>query len=668
MTNEEFLAAFDQLFGGRRDTYARGRPKDNDPTKYAWPRVEAPLTAAVLLRHLKGDEAVGIYPIVEGKVNWAAVDFDAPRDEDKNILPDGAEIAFESAKEQMRALEAAGLQCHLERSRSGNGYHLWMFFAEWLDAAMVRQAIEPRLLFDAKQDGMDRLYPVQASVDTLGKQLGNLLALPFFGTALAQGNSVFVDASGTPIPPRTFMANVYVNASAVVEALAASAPKPKTQPGKSLPVLQVGGLERPAELLTGALKVISPYGCKFMRHAWTHRRTLGEEEWYTAIGQTTYFQHGREFAHAISRDYKGYNPKEVDAKFDHAMGNPARGCAYIHEKFPQLACAGCPMKAPYHKAKTPLVDLMRSSATPMERVGSFADDLKLVRDMNSGKAQSGYSWCLPGMDNITRLRPSELNVVGGWPSIGKTHLMTDATYSAAHNYVFNKGRGFIPFVYSLETSRTPLRQRLLARAGKVDLTKLRGEHPVGMDKQDWARLELAAEELEHLPIFHDYTILDAEAVLAQLERTLLGQMIPLDSPYALFYDYLQFAPRGAGEDSDREHISRAIQEFKFISKVLEHPSVVFSQLRRTTEGDAEPSMNWFADSSAIERNMDVGIVVTGERIAGSYAPRKLHFVKQREGRANEAVDFVLMQSHGEWRAPDVSAAQNTDSLMGPLGE
>lgn len=657
----ELLDKFDALFGGRRDTYARGRPRENDPTKFEWPRVQQPLTKDILLLHMQGKLCVGIYPIVDDKVNWFAVDLDGPKDKvTKELLPNAYETAAETAFKQLLVFEQAGLHCYVERSRSGNGLHVWGFLDSWMPAEVVRGAIEPLLVVPAKQDGMDRLYPMQETTEGLGKGLGNLLALPFNGEAVKLGNSVFLDhQTREPINPRAFLAAVRLNKPAVIEQLYEDAPKdvlPKRSSALTRAV--VVGAERRELIPTGALKMISPFGCKFMHHAWTNRRELGEEEWYTAIVQCTYFEQGRKLAHAISRDYVKYSAKETDAKFDHALGSsPGRTCAFIQERFPELGCTGCNHTAPYHVAKKSLIELASESPSTMEPLRKFTDDIGLVRAYNAGEKQPGIRWGIPTMDSMSLLRPSELTVFGGLPNMGKTWFLVDSAYSIAQ-------AGGIPLVFSGETSRQPLRFRFLARASGIELSRLRGESVCKLSREEYARLEEAAAYLDSLPIFTDFTTLSPESVLAQTERTLLDNNIPLDAPYVTIFDYLQFGLREPGEES-RDLVNRLAGEFKYVAKITEHPVLVLSQLRRGSDSADEPSMEMLAESSGIERNADVILIMDGQRASGPFATRRITAVKQREGEAMKQLPFVLHQGHGQFEPPRQAAP--IESLVKDFG-
>ena len=644
-----FLEQFADLFQGRSDVYAEGYEHPDNPEKLAYRPIYEPFTPDVLKDHFNGKRAIGVYPIVDDQVKWFAIDFDAP----KGPVEDPFQAAWEAAKKQMEVLTREGFNVYLERSRSGKGVHIWGFFDEPVPASVVRDWLKPLLLDEESDeaDTLDRVFPAQPIVAP-GK-LGSLIALPFSGAVRAKGFSSFLDPeTKAVVPPREWMDAVRVNSAVVVRKAALDGPQ--TVALKDQVAVGNGtdtGL-RPKQLLTGALKVISPYGCKFMRHCWTERKTLDEPLWYPAIQQATCFRNGREFAHAISQGYTkdgraAYNKATVDAKFDQAWNNPPIGCAWIHDNYPQFACDSCPMKAPYHLAKRGLLELVGDAAAPMEHVGSIAPDLDRIRRFDARELEAGLEWGIPGLDRYTRLRPSEMTVVGAPPSIGKTSLLIDASYRLAK-------AGVPVFVFSAETGRQSLRQRLIGRAAEVDTLALRGERGGKLTSEEWARLSKAETEIEKLPIYLDHTSLAADSVLEQIEDTVLRFGIPLDAAYVILFDYLQFGSRINTDKTEYERVTRLSMEFKFTAKVLEKPIVVFSQLIRPAEGNDEPNLTWYKNSGRIESDMDVGIIITGDRVEGNHAPRTMHIVKQREGQSNVRIEFMLEQAFSRYNERHVS--------------
>lgn len=672
-TTDHVIEVFDGLFAGRRDVYSKGYPDPAKENKYRYSKVDGPLNRETLLRHMKGEIVVGVYPLVENRVKWFAVDFDAPKDAQGNVVPDPFPLAFGAAKAQAEVFRRAGLHVYLERSRSGTGVHVWGFLEEWMDAGLVRAAIVP-LLTDDKADSRDRLYPVQPSTDALKVGLGNLIALPLNGAALLLGNSAFIDDNGQMEDQRAWLMSVQLNKPAVIERLAEKAVRSRAPAARAAVAVGASYAEgdderlRPKQPIGGALKLISIYGSPFMRHCWVNRRALPEPMWYAMLGQCTAFEYGRELAHAMSRDYKGYTKAETDAKYDQALEHPPVGCQWVADNYPELACPGvCEHKAPYRHAMPSLLDIASSSGEQMERLGGFGDDLALIKALDAGEARLGIPWGLPGLDDYVRLRNSELTIIGGMSSLGKTSLVIDGAYRIAQT-------GVPVFLFSAETGRRSLRFRLLSRASKVDSLAIRGERVSGrLNKEELRALEDGAAELARLPIYTDYTSMDADRILMQLESTILREGISLDSPYVVMFDYLQFGARKAGEDSEYQTVTRLAREFKALAKVIDHPAVVLSLVKRENEGDDKPNLTWFKSSGHIEAEMDVGLIITGERGSVSPISRNVTVVKQREGVANVTAVFRMWQNCGLWESSGTSEMQEHAPLipehaLNPFGE
>lgn len=221
-TQEDKVALFCSLFRGREDVYPRrfenaktGKNGYQPVCQNEWapgicqkPRIRCeqcgyrlfdPLTDEVIRNHLRGfgltdrsgkEFVIGIYPLLRDDTCWfLAVDFD------KAAWQQDAQAFFETC--QVYHLPAA-----LERSRSGNGAHLWMFFSEPVPASMARklgtflltQTLERRP--EIGLDSYDRFFPNQ---DTLPKGgFGNLIALPLQKKARGDGNTLFVDEHFVP--------------------------------------------------------------------------------------------------------------------------------------------------------------------------------------------------------------------------------------------------------------------------------------------------------------------------------------------------------------------------------------------------------------------------------------------------------------------------------------
>ena len=207
ISNEEKVKIFMEVFKGRTDLYAK-RWTSNKTGKSGYspvcknefsvykcdkPRMKCsecpyrellPLTDDIILKHLKGEITIGIYPLLPGDLcNFLAIDFDK-----KTYENDVS--AFWSICDEL------DIPVYVERSRSGNGAHVWIFFEESISARIARKMGNVLLTKTMEKaslelDSYDRLFPNQ---DTMPKGgFGNLIALPFQGNSSKNGNTVFVD-------------------------------------------------------------------------------------------------------------------------------------------------------------------------------------------------------------------------------------------------------------------------------------------------------------------------------------------------------------------------------------------------------------------------------------------------------------------------------------------
>ena len=211
------IALYRSLFRGREDAYASGYLRRDGRMGYgpacsnAWKpglcdrrhvgcdkcenRSLHAMSDDALKCHFKGldprnRDVLGLYPMTKASTCWLLVaDFDD-------------EGWQEAACAYRDACHRRGLDCAVERSRSGNGAHVWVFFEEAIPARDAR-ALGTLLLDDARRhcsklgfSSYDRLFPTQDTISSDG--LGNLIALPLQGAAVRKGNSVFVDDSFAP--------------------------------------------------------------------------------------------------------------------------------------------------------------------------------------------------------------------------------------------------------------------------------------------------------------------------------------------------------------------------------------------------------------------------------------------------------------------------------------
>ena len=168
------------------DLYHYRSHKMNGGTFANYPhKTYLPLTDYEIQKHLSGIQQIGVYPLLQDNSSWFLV-----ADFDKQNWKEEAVAFLNSCKER-------NIPAYLERSRSGNGGHIWIFFDRPYPAIRSRKIFISILeqsrafsMFD-KSSSFDRLFPNQDFLS--GKGLGNLIALPFFKHAMENGNSCFVN-------------------------------------------------------------------------------------------------------------------------------------------------------------------------------------------------------------------------------------------------------------------------------------------------------------------------------------------------------------------------------------------------------------------------------------------------------------------------------------------
>ncbi|MFU2210184.1 replicative DNA helicase [Solidesulfovibrio sp. C21] len=192
------------------------------------------------------------------------------------------------------------------------------------------------------------------------------------------------------------------------------------------------------------------------------------------------------------------------------------------------------------------------------------------------------------------LQPSDLIIVAGRPSMGKTAFAMNMAMRAAamHN---------VPTaIFSLEMSMEQIMQRMLCCWGKVDLAKLRRGR---LDDEDWSRLYDAANNLSPAPIFVD----DTAAITTMDLRARCRRLKAEHGLGLVVVDYLQLMRASRHIDSREQEISDISRNLKALAKELHLPVVALSQLNRKVEerADKRPMMSDLRESGAIEQDADV---------------------------------------------------------------
>src|SRR5690625_615289 len=194
------IRLFRSLFWGREDVFATRWTSKDGKTGYSPAREKnrndksnyKALTDQVIYDHLTGKSTIGVYPLFKDDTcRFLAIDFDKQNwKKDVLIL--------------LNVCDEMGIPANLERSRSGNGGHVWIFFSEKVPAVLARKLgflLVDKMLEKRHQTGSgsyDRLFPNQDQLPKGG--FGNLIAFPLQHVPRKNNNSVFVDRNFNVYP------------------------------------------------------------------------------------------------------------------------------------------------------------------------------------------------------------------------------------------------------------------------------------------------------------------------------------------------------------------------------------------------------------------------------------------------------------------------------------
>jgi len=270
---------------------------------------------------------------------------------------------------------------------------------------------------------------------------------------------------------------------------------------------------------------------------------------------------------------------------------------------------------------------------------------------------AGISTGLIDMDRkMGGLHPSDLIIIAGRPSMGKTALATNIAFNIAKKHRVGTrpdgtegtvDGGVVGF-FSLEMSAEQLATRILSEQSQVASEQIRrGE----MEEEEFRRLVHATSDLQSMPLFIDDTPALPISTLAARARRLKRQH-RLD---VLFVDYLQLVRPSSSRGENRvQEVSEITQGLKAIAKELEIPVIALSQLSRKVEDrdDKRPQLADLRESGAIEQDADVVMFVYREEYYHDRLkppeddPRFPEWMEKAERVHNKAEAILGKQRHG----------------------
>jgi len=271
-------------------------------------------------------------------------------------------------------------------------------------------------------------------------------------------------------------------------------------------------------------------------------------------------------------------------------------------------------------------------------------------------------------DKLGGLHPSDLLILAGRPSMGKTALATNIAFNAAKalKYETNASgdkkaiEGAVVAFFSLEMSAEQLAGRILADRASINSHKIRqGE----LSHQEFENLVTASQELHSLPLYID----DTPALSVSAVRTRSRRLARTQGLGMIVIDYLQLLSATAGKKVENrvQEVSDITRQLKALAKELNVPVLALSQLSRSVEQreDKRPQLADLRESGSIEQDADVVMFVYREQ----------YYLERAEpGRRAEESDEKHNARYADWQKRLEEVSNTAETIIakqrhGPVG-
>ncbi len=321
-----------------------------------------------------------------------------------------------------------------------------------------------------------------------------------------------------------------------------------------------------------------------------------------------------------------------------------------------------------HKIEVSARDLIESAEAQLFKLAesgetrggfvSLRDSVKTAIDIaqkayNTEGHVTGVTTGLRDMDaKLGGFQPSDLIILAGRPSMGKTALATNMAFNAAHAYAQSGGKeGAIVGFFSLEMSSDQLATRILADLSGISSDAIRKGN---IREDDFRKFAEASQRLAQVPLYID----DTPALSISAIRTRARRLKRQHNLGLLVIDYLQLLT-GTGSRQSTENrvmeVSEITRGLKAIAKELSIPVLALSQLSRAVEQreDKRPMLSDLRESGSIEQDADVVMFVYREEyyLARS-APdindseKYMRWQEKMDRVMNVAESIIAKQRHG----------------------
>ena len=235
------------------------------------------------------------------------------------------------------------------------------------------------------------------------------------------------------------------------------------------------------------------------------------------------------------------------------------------------------------------------------------------------------------------LHRSDLIILAGRPSMGKSSLATNIGFNAARAYKEEHVDGAVVGFFSLEMSAEQLATRMISEQAEIPSEKIRkGE----LISADFDRVLSVSHELEHLNFFID----DTPALSIAALRTRARRLKRTHGLGLLIIDYLQLlAPSGRTRQENRvQEVSEITRGLKTLAKELDVPVIALSQLSRAVEQreDKRPQLADLRESGSIEQDADVVMFIYRD---------EYYLMREEPKRRDNETSEHFNQRHDDWK-------------------
>ena len=277
----------------------------------------------------------------------------------------------------------------------------------------------------------------------------------------------------------------------------------------------------------------------------------------------------------------------------------------------------------------------------------FDEAMKLTIEMasNAYKNDEGIVGVPTGLtdldDTLGGLHESDLIIIAGRPSMGKTALATNIAFNAAQRLQASGKKSSIAF-FSLEMSSEQLSTRILAEQSKIKSNDIRRGR---ISDEQFDKFIETSKNISELPLYIDETPAISIAAISNRARR-IKRLHGLDM---LVVDYIQLVRATNTKDGRVQEISEITQGLKAIAKELAIPVLALSQLSRQVEqrDNHKPQLSDLRESGSIEQDADVVMFVF----------REAYYLERKEPRPATV-------EHAEWQAKMNEVSNLAEIIIG----